>query len=1436
MHGVVNGVSNLGSNQQQFSNGLSSNNAYVFQGFIKESQSQASTKQMNQNSSSSISMNDSTSSFLMEKLHSKSNQMKSWFELAKSVKQSVIEKRPIVSDNNDRLILQRCLDTIQNNIEVKSVQSMVERLETICRQLKLKFNNMPNSNQCFISSDMYYVEIKLNMETGQVLDCIISHQDVSVQSCPELVNVLQKGNFVEFSKHLEGLSAIYQIDNDKPIKGKAYSALRALEHDLGILAEVQKNNINDINNMIHKSPAGILEPRKGGYPMKMTFFVTPSDLSDLKAKTSFPLTVNMILERNLGYSATVYIEESPNMHKLQNESLICVKMSDGKNLPQVVAHTASNSTQLPACFVLKLSKSLPISIEQIKTISKVTGIDFPNVNQQSNLITLMANQIFTIKHIAEKTSSFYATLSDQNHCYYVNGNSVGIKGILVEKIPFTHPSNVPRILMYLRQQVLFNVIMGSIIRQLEDIESNCHIFEIAASDLNNIYVQFEHPIEQSLATMDIDLRDITNVKCRLYPNGFSSICSDDYASKTLQKTLSIPVTMRAIIIRAREVTAKLKANQKEQQPPSSSIYNSKNVTNNSNSDNSTNNKKSGDIDNKQTASSDVQMESNQIPSSHNKHNQYQSHQYSDINKSSTPSTQQIITQNKLKQNISTLNSSGNTMLMSMLSDVPHAAQGKPCKKRKRLSSAGEVVPNQKRRFEDVIPKSEPSDLDHISTKLPNSNELSSGSCISSSDDTSVDNQTYYSIKSDSSSQSSLSNVSHFDPTAISKSNSLVSSSTPNLSKLISQSGLTLTTPPKLKKSNSISGSSSTSNITLPVSTCTSPQINKNQIQFSNSLSLKYSDKIGSVSKSPKSAPISMLSNKMTDFENAAALAVAASSGGSHAIAAAAAAAVVSNYDNMTNPKRFIKQSKPKNLTTHSISSTASIQSSKSSPATVSVTSSIATSLSTSVNRPKEFKLNQQSLISPPIGNNTTSATSIKQKNLPSSVATSTVMSLSSPKQIQTSITSQPISQQSTNSLVSIPVTGTLSAAVQKNNQKATTKKSSLTAVVDRLRLNAGSESTPLPNATSAQNITINEMSSPSNINRTDGSTAKTLTSPSLGKSASEKSKYSRNIDSQFKVKQLMQDGLKMSITKTKPPNQSSPSSSVLSSASDILAKIGPSGTGLFKSSTNTKYTIPKIPKSSQAVTSSNSSTIVSTISSTITSPTHSSIISTSAVSSSPSSSSSSTSSSSKKLPNNPSKPSNLITSSNLPTSTGKTSPSPRISPKGGGGGQVKQNRNDKIFKNPEIPIPGTLTKLGQPLVGQMNSHRTNVPANIFKTNNLPFSNQSSTNWSQSANVLNEMAKISNSDLYNTNFERIGSSVGSSSDLAGKILPTSTSSTPSSPLESPSTVSDPLIIPIEAIESPSMVSEPLKCQPPLIIPTEAVERDIDIEYCNLMELS
>ena len=126
--------------------------------------------------------NDENLSNLMEKLHSKAkmkDQIKSWADLTKMMKQSVNEKRHII-DVNERNQLQKCLDTIQKNIRVTSLQSMVERLETICRQLGLKFSVPPQTSpkrvECFVHSEMYYVEVLLEAPTGQVLDCKVAHQ------------------------------------------------------------------------------------------------------------------------------------------------------------------------------------------------------------------------------------------------------------------------------------------------------------------------------------------------------------------------------------------------------------------------------------------------------------------------------------------------------------------------------------------------------------------------------------------------------------------------------------------------------------------------------------------------------------------------------------------------------------------------------------------------------------------------------------------------------------------------------------------------------------------------------------------------------------------------------------------------------------------------------------------------------------------------------------------------------------------------------------------------------------------------------------------------------------------------------------------------------------------------------------------------------------
>lgn len=90
--------------------------------------------------------------------------------------------------------------------------------------------------------------------------------------------------------------------------------------------------------------------------------------------------------------------------------------------------------------------------------------------------------------------------------------------------------------------------------------------------------------------MEIDLKDITQVKCKLYAShsatnnnnksniSLNSICNDDYITKVMQKSLSIPVTMRSIINKCKEAQAKLKENliEKEKPPNSLSIPSSTN--------------------------------------------------------------------------------------------------------------------------------------------------------------------------------------------------------------------------------------------------------------------------------------------------------------------------------------------------------------------------------------------------------------------------------------------------------------------------------------------------------------------------------------------------------------------------------------------------------------------------------------------------------------------------------------------------------------------------------------------------------------------------------------------------------------------------------------------------------------------------------------------
>ncbi|CAL1266025.1 unnamed protein product [Larinioides sclopetarius] len=118
---------------------------------------------------------ESTLENLMEKLRAKTGQYRSWPEMSKSLRVAITEKRHLMN-TGDRTQLQKVLDTLQKSIKVTSLQSMVERLESISRQVQgVRFSNNCPSPELYIYNDMFYVEIILE-PTGAVKDVKINHQ------------------------------------------------------------------------------------------------------------------------------------------------------------------------------------------------------------------------------------------------------------------------------------------------------------------------------------------------------------------------------------------------------------------------------------------------------------------------------------------------------------------------------------------------------------------------------------------------------------------------------------------------------------------------------------------------------------------------------------------------------------------------------------------------------------------------------------------------------------------------------------------------------------------------------------------------------------------------------------------------------------------------------------------------------------------------------------------------------------------------------------------------------------------------------------------------------------------------------------------------------------------------------------------------------------
>uniref|UniRef100_A0A672U959 Mediator of RNA polymerase II transcription subunit 1 n=3 Tax=Strigops habroptila TaxID=2489341 RepID=A0A672U959_STRHB len=504
-------------------------------------------------------------STLLERLHAKYNQNRPWTETMKLVRQ-VMEKRVVMNSGGHQHLVS-CLETLQKALKVSSLPAMTDRLESIARQNGLGSHLSANGTECYITSDMFYVEVQLD-PTGLLCDVKVAHHGENPVSCPELVQHLREKNFDEFSKHLRGLVNLYKLPGDNKLKTKMYLALQSLELDLSKMAGMywQATNANPLDKILHGS-VGYLTPRSGGLLMNLKYYVSPYDLFEDGSGAPVILHENNV-PRSLGMNVSVTVEGTMAMYKLPIAPLIMGSHPvDSKGTPSFSSITSANSVDLPACFFLKFPRPIPVSRAFIQKLQGCTGIPLfdtpPTFVPLYELITQFELSKEADPVPLNHNMHFYAALPGQQHCYFLNKDAPlpdgrSLQGTLISKIAFQHPGRVPLILSLIRHQVAYNTLIGSCVKRtvLKEDSPGILQFEVCPLSDSCFSVSFQHPVNDSLVCVVMDVQDSTHVNCKLY-KGLSDalICTDDFIAKVVQRCMSIPVTMRAIRRKAETIQA-----------------------------------------------------------------------------------------------------------------------------------------------------------------------------------------------------------------------------------------------------------------------------------------------------------------------------------------------------------------------------------------------------------------------------------------------------------------------------------------------------------------------------------------------------------------------------------------------------------------------------------------------------------------------------------------------------------------------------------------------------------------------------------------------------------------------------------------------------------------------------------------------------------------
>ncbi|XP_078137389.1 mediator of RNA polymerase II transcription subunit 1-like [Sander vitreus] len=482
--------------------------------------------------------------------------------------------------------LVRSLERLQEVVTVSSMNTMRSRLEMIAKQQGMGFHITEAT--CYLTADLFYLEVVLLPCGGAKEVKVAPHGGFPVPS-ESLLQPLRSKHFAEFSGKLAGLFTQYNIpgDNFSESKLKLFASLQCLWKDLEQISHLPRlpKDSDPQSDMINNGRIGCLIAGKEDSPMKIQFYITPTDgmkTSDLRKTcqvfkgpstiVAFPQKIptfvveEMTDTESVLQAAQVTVGASDVTHMLQMASVILQPPQlDAQGHPVFLTLSEAPHEALPACFLLKLQPAIPMMLSFVKKLSQITDVAIPDVDLQwAPLPKLLMRR--------SHANSHGETLDEQDiictvplpggvmHSYILPGDAwevPALRGTVVDSVPFTHPARVPALLDLLRHQCAINTLLKScIISQCAGTDLACDLhFEVLPESETSFSVTFHRPDADSLAVLLVNVSGLHQITCTLFGAGIGEASLDEYLSTVMKRFMSVPVTLRTLYSKLEKITS-----------------------------------------------------------------------------------------------------------------------------------------------------------------------------------------------------------------------------------------------------------------------------------------------------------------------------------------------------------------------------------------------------------------------------------------------------------------------------------------------------------------------------------------------------------------------------------------------------------------------------------------------------------------------------------------------------------------------------------------------------------------------------------------------------------------------------------------------------------------------------------------------------------------